>query len=484
MSAVIDCVIIGAGPAGMEAAITASAFGVQVVLIDSAPKPGGQYFKQAPSQFQVEQNDPVHDKAKILFRKLAESSVTVYQNTLVWGIFESPIPGMWHLTLKGPDAPLRLDARTIILATGAYDSSIPFPGWDLPGVITAGAALTLVKNQHVLPGKKILLSGTGPLQLAAAATLHEGGADLFGVLESAQRLVPRGIRYLPAVWGQWARMKEGAGYIKSLVSGKIPYKVGWTVVEARGEDRVREAVIARLGRDGKIIADSRQTIAVDSIVLGFSLTPSTEFCRLLDCEMTYLKGRGGYVPRRNELLETSVPEVYAAGDCAGIGGAGMSMIEGRIAGAAVSNKLGKISDTVLQEQIRKDLALRAREEKFAQLLGDLFSPTDDLYRLAREDTIICRCEQITLKEVREAISFGAQSVGDVKSLTRSGMGNCQGRTCASIIAHILADETGRSVAESRYNSVRPPIHPLPMSVIEEYDLLFENDSMHPAGQHE
>ena len=162
MSVIIDCVIIGAGPAGMEAAISASSLGVQVVLIDSAPNPGGQYFKQTPGAFQVERNDSKPGKADVIFKQLAQAGVTVYQNTLVWGIFESPIHGMRHLTLKGPDAPLRLDARTIILATGAYDSSIPFPGRDLPGVITAGAALTLVKNQHV---KVVIVNGISYIEL-------------------------------------------------------------------------------------------------------------------------------------------------------------------------------------------------------------------------------------------------------------------------------------------------------------------------------
>ena len=279
MSDIKELVIIGAGPAGMEAAITAANSGVDVTIIDSAPLPGGQYFKQLPPQFIVDHFDSHNQKAVNLINDLNQAKVTFYSETLVWGIFKSPIPDMWHLTLHGPAAPARMDARYIILATGAYDSSIPFPGWDLPGVITAGAALTMIKNQRVLPGKKILLSGSGPLQLAAAAQLQDAGAEVVSVLDCAVDLLWRGIPYLPAVWGQWDRIKEGFGYFKTLIGAHVPYQLGWTVVAAHGEDRVQEAVIAKLGKDGKPIPQSKQTISVDTIVVGYGLTPGTELSR-------------------------------------------------------------------------------------------------------------------------------------------------------------------------------------------------------------
>jgi len=156
----------------------------------------------------------------------------------VWGIFEAAKPGMWCLTLHGPAAPARLNARAVIVAAGAYDRSIPFPGWDLPGVITAGAALTMLKNQRILPGKRVLLSGTGPLQLAAAAQLVQAGAEVVGVLESAKNLIGRGIPYLPAVWGQWGRITEGMGYMKTLVGAGVPYRLGWAVTAAGGDEKV------------------------------------------------------------------------------------------------------------------------------------------------------------------------------------------------------------------------------------------------------
>lgn len=467
MNDIVELVVVGAGPAGIEAAVTAAQAGVEVVLIDSSARPGGQYFKQLPEAFQCEDHTGHHLKAQKLFQKLASSGVKVWSDTLVWGIFEGAQPGVWCLTLHGQDAPARLNARAVILATGAYDRSIPFPGWDLPGVVTAGAALTMAKHQRLLPGRRVILSGSGPLQLAAAAQLAQAGAEVVGVLESSANLLWRGIPYLPAVWGQWGRMREGLGYIKTLVGAGVPYRIGWAVTAAHGEERVREAVMARLGRDGKPIPGSEKTEAVDTIVVGYGLTPSTELCRLLECELEFSAGRGGFVPRRNENLETSRPGVYAAGDGAGIGGAEMSMIEGRIAGYAASLKLGHGAEIQIRRAIIQERAALRREGRFAGLLGDLFSPPVGLYTLAKDDTILCRCEQVTLGQIREAISYGTQTVADLKNLTRSGMGNCQGRTCGSIVAQIMAAETGRTLEAVRYYNIRPPVHPVPLWAIEE-----------------
>jgi NAD(P)H-nitrite reductase large subunit len=206
---------------------------------------------------------------------------------------------------------------------------------------------------------------------------------------------------------------------------------------------------------------------VDTVVVGYNLTPSTELCRQLECELEFDGGRGGFIPRRNERMETSCPGIYAVGDCAGIGGAEMARIEGRIAGYATAGRLGHMPEqTVLRAISREEPGLR-HEQRFAELLGDLFSPPAGLYTLAGPDTIICRCEQVTLGQIREAISYGAQSVSDVKNMVRSGMGNCQGRTCGSIVAHILAVQTGKSPEDVRYLNIRPPVHPVPLNVVEE-----------------
>lgn len=467
MNEPVELVVIGAGPAGLEAAITASRAEVDVTLIDTSPKSGGQYFKQIPDALLGGSRADHRTKGEQLFRQLEASSIRIFHNTLVWGIFEGPLPGTWCLKLHGPDAPNSLLARKVILATGAYDRSIPFPGWDLPGVITAGASLMMSKYQGILPGRRVILSGTGPLQLAAAAHLVRAGAQVVGVCESATNLLGRGIAYLPAVWGQWSRIGEGMGYIKTLAAARVPYRLGWAVTSLKGRDRVSQATIAKLDKDSRPIPQTEITQAVDTVVVGYSLTPGTELCRQIDCIFEFDALRGGFIPQRNAELETSCPGIYAVGDCADIGGAEMAMIEGRIAGYAVAAKLAHMSEQSAQQEISRGKVTLRREQRFARFLGDVFSPTAGLYQLADPDTIICRCEQVTLGQIREAIAYGAQSVNDIKNLVRTGMGNCQGRTCGSIVAQILAAETGRKLEDVGYFNMRPPIHPLPLEVFEE-----------------
>jgi thioredoxin reductase/bacterioferritin-associated ferredoxin len=469
MNDIVDLVVVGAGPAGMEAALTAAAIGVNVTLIDSFPKPGGQYFKQVPEAFKVDDKSNQHIKVSKYFERIRTSNITVLENTLVWGVFEGSLPGTWCLTLYGPTAPARLNARAIIVASGAFDRSIPFPGWDLPGVITTGAALTLVKHQGILPGKKVILSGTGPLQLAAAAYLVQAGAEVVGVWESATNLFWRGIPHLPALWGQWDRAHEGFGYFKTLLQARVPYHFGSAVIAAHGEDRVNQVVTAKLDGDGKPIPNSETSHLVDTVVVGYNLTPNTEIFRLLNCQMEFSGGSGGFVPTRNSEMETSQSGIFAAGDCAGIGGAAMASIEGRMAGFSAARELGYILNEESLKKATEDKRALKREIRFARLLGDLFTPRSGMYSIAADDTLICRCEEITLGQIRDAISYGAQTVGDVKNIIRTGMGNCQGRTCGSIVANIMAIESGKKLEDVKYFNIRPPLHPLPLKAVEELE---------------
>jgi thioredoxin reductase/bacterioferritin-associated ferredoxin len=463
MKNITDLIVIGAGPAGIQAAVTAAFYGIEVTLMDSCSLPGGQYYKQIPKEFNDEGHKSQHPKANFLFSELEKSSIQFYSNTSVWGIFHNPKSKLWQVAYLRDNHSSQIEAPHIIIATGAYDRSIAFPGWDLPGVMTAGAAQIMIKNQGILPGKKVLLSGSGPLQLATAANLADAGAQVVAVLEFGTGLLRKGISHLPAIWGQWGRMQEGFGYARSLIKSKVPYKLGWSVIRANGDHKVEEVVIAKIDEKGFPIKESFQTHEIDALIVGFGLTPSTEFFRLINCKMKYSNAEGIYLPERNEYCETSLPGIYAIGDCAGIGGAALAMLEAKIAANRIASELGFLS----KDQIFQDSRSLKREQRFARMLAKVFTIPAGLYELADNDTIICRCEQVKLSEVKKAISYGAQSVSDIKNITRSGMGYCQGRTCGSILAHILATETGRTVEESQFLNIRPPVHPLFIERIEE-----------------
>ena len=278
MTAQVELAVVGAGPAGIAAALTAAAAGADTILLDAQPRPGGQYFRTAPpgAAENVRSDDfsrPTRHGAtevpqgcfaiattnRSLLRQLANSPIQVMTGTVVWGAFPAEDGQGWELALHGPHAPACLTARTVILATGAYDRPIPFPGWTLPGVMTAGGVQAFLKGQRIVPGRRFLLSGTGPLQIAVAAGLIEAGAEVVAILEAA-RLGLRDVRHLPALWGQWGRLAEGFGYGRTLRAARVPIRLGWAVTEARGDGAVAEAVICRVDDAGRPIAGRAETV--------------------------------------------------------------------------------------------------------------------------------------------------------------------------------------------------------------------------------
>jgi NAD(P)H-nitrite reductase large subunit len=218
------------------------------------------------------------------------------------------------------------------------------------------------------------------------------------------------------------------------------------------------------------LPDTAETLAVDTIAIGFGLIPSTELARSMGCACAFHPEQGGYVPRRDADMQTSLAGVYAVGDGAGIGGATIAQIEGRIAGVAAAHYLGKLPEAALKTAISREQVALRRHRRFTDMLAALFAPKPGIYALADDDTIICRCEEVTLGDIRRAVDAGARDVNTVKGLTRAGMGNCQGRICGELIAHIIAAETGQAddvhaIESAGCLSARPPLHPLPLEVI-------------------
>ncbi|RPI85767.1 MAG: FAD-dependent oxidoreductase [Chloroflexi bacterium] len=470
MSEFYDLVVIGAGPAGMEAAITAAENGVKTAIIDSNPGAGGQYYKPLPGAFQVSKKGQTERNGEFLTRILEGLPVTRIYDTLTWGIFKEEDRDGWLVTLYGPAAPKQIHARTLVLANGAYDSPVAFPGWTLPGVITCGASLILVKNQRTAPGKRVLITGTGPLLLSAAAHLIDAGVEVAAVCE-ASHLFPRALRYGFTMLGHLPRLFEGAGYTRALLRGRTPYKTGWSIVEARGKEQVESAVIGKVDKDGYPVPGTEQVLEnIDTVICGYGLTPNTGLARMIGCKMEYRQEKGGWVPVRDQTMQTSLQGVYAAGDGAGIAGAENARLEGRVAGAAAALQLDYITEKRAGEiygQIKRELM---NQRRFGELLGDLFTAKPGLISLAKDDTIICRCEEITLGEIKTAIAEGARTIGEVKMVTRVGMGNCQGRICERLVAgaivQALAQEKATFESAGAY-SIRPPLHPLPVGFLAE-----------------
>jgi NADPH-dependent 2,4-dienoyl-CoA reductase/sulfur reductase-like enzyme/bacterioferritin-associated ferredoxin len=472
MSASYDLAVIGAGPAGIQAAISACEAGARTVLIDPFPQAGGQFYKSLPAAYKAVRKTAIEKEGDLLIERLGKLPITQLYNAVTWGIFKEENQEGFQVTLYGKDSPRQVHARMLVLANGAFDTPLAFPGWTLPGVITSGAALILLKNQRVAPFQRALVTGTGPLLLSAAAHLIEAGVEVVNVCE-ANRIKPKAISHVPTLIREWQRLREAAKYFSVLYRARTAYKMGWTIVEARGKQQVEEAVIAKIDDKEVPVPGTEQTLSVDTVVCGYGLTPNTSLARMIGCRLEYHPEKGGWVPWRDKTLQTSVAGIYMAGDCSGIVGAENALLEGHIAGCAAVCESGYISkqkmDGVL-EQIKVSLN---QQRRFGQVLGELFPPKSGLNSLAHDDTILCRCEDINMGEVRAAVAAGARTIGEVKMITRSGMGNCQGKMCERSVAEAIVRELGveRTSPESvGMYSIRPPLHPLPIEFFANADM--------------
>lgn len=458
MAEQVEVAIVGSGPGGLSAALAAAQTGAQVTLIEGYRHPGGQYYRPTAAEFRVRHPMRHQREGQALWEKVSAAGVRFLAETIVWGAFEGRL-----LALHGPQAPARLQAEALVLATGAYDRPVAFPGWTLPGVMTAGAAQALLKQQRILAGKRILLAGTGPLQIVLAAELVRAGAKVVAVLE-ASRFYAKALPQAGVLWGQWERLAEGLSSRLALLRRGVPVRMGWGIVAAQGTDHVESVTIARLDREWRPIRGSEQTLACDTLCLGYGFIPSNALSRLLGAKQEWRPDLGGEVPQRDGRMQTSVPGVFAVGDGAGIGGGPLAMLEGRIAGIAAAARVGRVTGDA-ERTIRSLGPALQHERRFQRMYADLFTPGPGLYEWGRDDTILCRCEEVTLADVRRAISLGADSANEVKAATRCGMGDCQGRMCNQLVAHCVARDTGRSIEEVGLFRPRPPIFPVPVAIL-------------------
>ncbi len=447
MPEVIELAIIGAGPAGLAAAAEAADLGVPITLIDSFSRPGGQYFKQTPAEL----GGTPDTHARPLFERAARDDIRVIAGTAVWGVF--PEESGYLLCLYGPPGtPRRLRAKRLILAPGAHDRPAPFPGWTLPGVLTAGGALALVKHQRLLPGRRILLSGSGPLQLVLAQHLLEAGAEVVAVLE-ANPFPWHGWRHARAAWGQWERLNEGWSAWRAMRKAHTPYRWGHLVRRAEGDGQVERALI------GPVQGGVLDTVAVDTICLGHGFTPSIQLARQAGCQHRYDPDQRVYLPVRDERLQTTLPGVFVVGDGAGIGGKDVAEWEGRLAALSAVKQLGR---TVAPDRVSAVQRELAHQRRLAAALLAMFPASAHLGELLTDDTVLCRCEEITVGEMRRAVAEGATSLNAVRMVTRAGMGRCQGRMCGGPMLELLARELGQPAEALGQVTPRPPVVPIPL----------------------
>ncbi|GAB3228291.1 FAD/NAD(P)-binding oxidoreductase [Glycomyces halotolerans] len=406
-------VVVGAGPAGMAAAKAASAAGVEVVLVDAGPKLGGQYHRQ----YNLVDGDRFELPDEV--EHLAESTV--------WALEPTDGGHRVHIRTGAADDPERtgrvVETRALVLATGAYDRTLPFPGWDLPGVFTAGAAYALARGQGIAVGDRVMVAGTGPFLLPAAVSLIQAGAHVVGILEANEPVT----RWLPrplAALAGWRKAGELARHTALLARHGVPISTRSAVIAAHGDERVEAVLTARLDRHWHPLPHSDRRFEVDAAVVGFGFTPQLELAVAARCEI-----EDGFVAV-DAAQATSTGGVFAAGEITGIGGADLAAAEGTVAGTAAAKLLGA--------RVRPPLRAMERVRswrRFAAALAEAYPVESGWHGWLRESTLVCRCEEVTYGELRRAVTErGIGGPASLEHATRAGIGMCQGRVCGANIA--------------------------------------------------
>jgi len=445
-----DVVVVGAGPAGLAAATSAARHGARTALVDAGTAPGGQYWRHPA---------PLSAQSGTAFGALTDSAVaylhhdlTTYHRLLdglsavedtgarfsqhhVWTVTRDADGFVVHAVDRtgGGERAVTVRGRRLVLAPGAFDRQIPFPGWDLPGVMTAGGVQALLKGHQVVAGRRVLVAGTGPFLLPVASGLAESGATVVGVHEAASPLA--WVRELGVVARNVTKLREGAGYARALARHKVPIRTRSAVVEAHGDEALEGVTLMRLDRRGALVAGTERTVAVDVLAVGWGFTPQLELPLALGCA-TRVDVDGSLVCIVDDQQRASVEDVFVAGEACGVGGAALAVLEGEIAGSTAAGA------PELPAAVRRS---RASLRSFANAMHRAHPVPPGWTERVGEDTVVCRCEEVPFKALRSMQQdFAADDGRSAKMLTRAGMGYCQGRTCGYAVSCILGETAART----------------------------------------
>lgn len=433
--------IIGAGPAGLAAA-HAAAGGLSVVLIDAGTRPGGQYWRHPDPSLGATEHDRSHDWRTFtaLQAQIGTGRVRYFPGTQV-ALIEQGEPFRLHLTSTSGDAPPGpevITAAELILCPGGYDRQLPVPGWDLPGVMAAGGVQALVTGSRTRPGNRAVIAGTGPFLLPVAATFAAAGGQVVAVCEANNPL--RWARHLHRAAQSPAKTREALHYAAGFARHRIPYYRQTAVIEVRGDREVSGAVIAKLDASGRVRPGTTREVEADLVAFGWGFTPSLDLPLAVGAE-TRLGADGSLVVVVDDHQRTSVPGVRAAGEATGVGGALLARLEGELAARSlIAQTTGQpLQANALRRRIR-------RSRSFAHAMHAAHPVPAAWTQWPTDETLVCRCEEVPFAAVRAAVhGLGAADPRTVRSLTRVGMGRCQGRICADACARLVADLTHTEV---------------------------------------
>ena len=447
----IDLLIVGAGPAGMVAANTVRRFGIDVLVVDEQPAPGGQIWRSVEA-VAASTRGAILGEAYRAGKAVADAfraSGARYQGaTQLWQIE----PGFRAFVTHDRKARM-IEADSVILATGAQERPVPFPGWTLPGVLTVGAAQVLLKSAGQIPGKPVWVAGSGPLPLLYLIQLLRAGGQVAGYLDTT----PSGrhwaaLPHLPKALRAVEDLVRGLGWKATLKRHGVPVVKHVVDVQANGSQQMQSLRYRTANGQDK-------TVPAEILLVHEGVVPSIHATLGLGCAVEWRDDQDCFVPVLDQWGETSRPGIYVAGDGAGIAGAKAAQLRGAIAALRIAVRLGRVREQTAVEEAKPLRRRLDRELAMRPFIDAMFKPRLQIFAPS-DDTIVCRCEEVTAREIYAMAQVGRPGPNQVKAFTRAGMGPCQGRQCGYTVTRILAAAENRSAAEVGFYRVRPPFKPL------------------------
>jgi NADPH-dependent 2,4-dienoyl-CoA reductase/sulfur reductase-like enzyme len=444
-----DLAILGAGPAGMAAATTAAALGLRVTLLDEQEAVGGQIYRSITSvdSRRLEILGPDYAAGAALARAFAASGARHESGAAVWDVNHD---GVIHYLQQGRSR--SLPAQRLLLCPGAMERPFPIPGWTLPGVMTVGAAQILLKSAQAVPREPVILVGCGPLLYLLGWQYVRAGVPLRAVVDTAEPANRRAaLAHLPGALAAWPMLRKGLALIRALRKAGVPFYHGASELAIEGEQAATALRFRSKGREHRL--ETRLVLLHQGVV------PNTQLSWALRAAHHWDASQLCWIPETDAWGELDVPGVFVAGDGAGIAGAQAAAEQGRIAALAIACALNKIDAgrrDHLAAPVRRALrgALRIRP-----FLETLYRPPL-AQRVPADDVIVCRCEEVTARTLRDAVALGCTGPNQAKAFSRCGMGPCQGRQCGLTVTEVIADARGVAPAEVGYYRLRSPIKPI------------------------
>jgi NADPH-dependent 2,4-dienoyl-CoA reductase/sulfur reductase-like enzyme len=444
-----DVVVIGAGPAGLAAAATAAEAGLSTLLLDENVGPGGQVWRAIAST-PVTEPDLLGTDYWVgadLVQAARASGAEIIQRATVWSLDRLLEIG---ISVGGVSAFVK--ARRVILATGALERPFPIPGWTLPGVMTAGAAQTMLKSSAMVPDGRTVIAGQGPLLWLLAAQVLRLGGRIDRILDTTERrnyfaALPHMFAFLTSPY-----FAKGLAMMRE-VRAKVPVVRGVSELAAAGDGQLATVNYLAGGRS--------ETMPADLLLLHQGVVPNVNLAMAAGIEHRWDERQLCWSPRLEQNGNSSIDGIAVAGDGAGIGGASAAVFRGRIAARAAVDALAPAAATKLAPMTTLRAGL-AQAERGRAFLDTLFRPSPQ-FRIPKGDTIVCRCEEVTAKDILDAVAIGATGPNQLKAYRRTGMGPCQGRLCGLTVTELMAQARGKSPQEIGYYRLRAPVKPITLA---------------------